>query len=132
MNFKNLFLLLGLALFTQKAEPHGMDKPGPHGGYIRMPGAFHTELVPVSENEWKIYLLDESFKKPTVKNSSLSGVLQVGQESIPIDCAEDATFFICSVTNGIPKDVRSRLRFEAKRNGGSKGIAIYDLPLTFR
>jgi hypothetical protein len=32
---------------------HGEDKPGPNGGYIQMPGAFHTELVPVSDKVFK-------------------------------------------------------------------------------
>lgn len=38
--FSILFLALTFELFA-----HGEDHPGPHGGRIQMPGAFHTELI---------------------------------------------------------------------------------------
>lgn len=132
MNFRQVFLLTSLALFTQEALPHGMDKPGPHGGYVRMPGAFHTEVVAVGENEWKIYLLDENFKNPMVKNSSVSGTVELGQEQFPLTCEERDEHFTCGLQNNAPKAIFSKLRLEVKRGGGAIGISIYKLPLSFR
>ena len=53
------YLILFASIWTAtNAFAHGEDKAGPHGGFIRMPGAYHTEVVPVSKNQAKVYLLD--------------------------------------------------------------------------
>ena len=55
--------LVGLTAFA-----HGEDKPGPHGGHIRMPANFHTEVIQDLDGSFHIYLLDMQFKEPIVKN----------------------------------------------------------------
>ncbi len=44
----------------------------PNGGFIKMPGAFHTEVVPVGQNKLKVFLLDMNWKNPSILNSNLS------------------------------------------------------------
>jgi hypothetical protein len=75
----------GLLLFsiatTSMTEAHGMDKPGPHGGFIKMPGSFHTELI-LEEQKAKVWLLDANFENPTIKESSLGLVVFRGKNKV--------------------------------------------------
>lgn len=65
-------LLLALfAVLPVQVFAHGEDKPGPHGGLIRMPGAFHTEILVESQTALKIYLLDIQWKNPSVRESDV-------------------------------------------------------------
>jgi hypothetical protein len=68
---KTICMLFAAILFQHTlASAHGEDKAGPNGGFIRMPGAFHTELVPSGKDKLKVYLLDIQWKNPSLKNSS--------------------------------------------------------------
>ncbi len=58
---------------------HGEDKPGPHGGFIRMPGAFHTEVVKEKEG-YRVYLLDINWKNPSVLDSAVLASIEVGKK----------------------------------------------------
>ena len=64
-------LFLGLMLNFSLVFAHGMNKPGPNGGEIRMPGPFHTEAKAEGANKLKVYLLDMNFKNPVTANSSV-------------------------------------------------------------
>lgn len=132
MNTFSRLLLVLVSWASSLAFAHGMDKPGPHGGYVRMPGAFHTEIVPSSDNVWNVYLLDDNLKNATNQNSSVSGFVQIGKEKLPLVCEVKEDHFVCSLVNNAPKSNRSQLRLEAKRNAGVMGIAIYKLPLSWR
>lgn len=68
---KTIVTGLLLSIFSTHASAHGENKPGPNGGYIRMPGAFHTEIVPNGKHKIKVYLLDIEWKNPSVINSKL-------------------------------------------------------------
>ena len=50
-----------LTVLSVNLFAHGEDKPGPHGGYIRMPGSFHTEVVKEKAG-YRVYLLDINWK----------------------------------------------------------------------
>ena len=132
MPLKAIFLLLISGYFAQFAHSHGLNKPGPHGGFIKMPGTFHTELVPLSENEWKIYLLDENIKNPTVKNSSISGAAKLRDGQTPLTCKVVEDFFLCTLQATGPKETPTKLQFESKRSGGPLGVSIYQLPLDLK
>ena len=56
---------------AREGHAHGEDRPGPHGGIIRMPGAFHTELRPKSNREFELFLLDMKWGEPSVAQSSV-------------------------------------------------------------
>ncbi|PJZ84020.1 hypothetical protein [Leptospira harrisiae] len=99
---KNFIKLAVLVLFISlnQMAAHGEHKPGPHGGVIRMPGAFHTEVLPYQNLGFKVYLLDINFENPTSKNSKLRAkVISNGME-IPLKCSDHPDHFYCEIPNG--------------------------------
>ncbi len=119
--FRALPLLLPVLAFG-----HGEDKPGPNGGYIRMPGAFHTEVVPEKES-FRVYLLDVAWQNPTVKNSY---VRYSGTGQKEIRCRAKKTYFLCPFPKGVKLD-KGRLQISSQREGTTGADALYDLPLKF-
>ena len=61
---KLILVFSSLLLINSHLFAHGGNKPGPHGGKIKMPGMFHTELILNAPNDFKVYLLDMKFKNP--------------------------------------------------------------------
>lgn len=130
--FNKIITLLTLAVvfFSSKALAHGEDKPGPHQGHIRMPGAFHTELVSSGLNEIKIYLLDISFKNPVTKQSNVNLRLKQGINEAEAKCSVSLDYFSCK----FPKENKldhGTLEVKASRLGSSGAPVQYDLPLEF-
>lgn len=54
MKITKLLLTSAIALSWSSSFAHGEGKPGPNGGEIRMPGAFHTEAITVEKNKLKV------------------------------------------------------------------------------
>lgn len=108
---------------------HGMDKPGPHGGYIRMPGVFHTEIVMNGENTFRLYLLDVNFKNPLVKNSSVGAIMKRETKENALTCKANRDHFQCEMNGGLKFKNGDEIRIWAKPLGMNGGIAIYRLPL---
>jgi len=110
---------------------HGEDKPGPHGGEIRMPGAFHTEVVKLSGSSVRIYLSDISFKDPTIEDSTLELSLNLDGKISNATCKPADSAFDCSF-DGVTLDGAGSLIVKASRKGAN-GIAVkYALPLGAR
>ena len=107
-------LLINFHLFA-----HGGNKPGPHGGKIKMPGMFHTELIINNKNSFKVYLLDMKFKNPTTERSEVHYSLDGGLKTI---CELKKNFFLCKNKKVIKKG--STLKVHAKRFK-QRGTAIY-------
>ena len=95
---KRLFVLLLFILgsYSINVLAHGEDTPGPHRGYIRMPGAFHTEVVQSGTNLFKVYLLDLQWKNPSVKNSTLEVKLS-GKKVLKADCKIIEDYYMCEL-----------------------------------
>lgn len=122
-------LSLGL-LLGQFAFSHGENKPGPHKGYIRMPGAFHTEVVPVGNSKFKIYLLDIEWKNPSVQNSKLE-VKHLGQDrAVEVQCDQKSDHFSCALPKGLSLKKGKLLVMAVRENSPGTEMA-YDLPLSF-
>lgn len=121
-------IILCVTGISYKAFAHGEDKPGPHGGFIKMPGAFHTEVVPVNENTFKLYLLDISFAAPITTNSWVKASVVTGDKKSEADCKESTDFFLCVLPKGT--NLKSgKLEVQAKRSD-AQGISMgYELPL---
>jgi len=119
-----------LSLFSV-ALGHGMDKPGPHQGYIRMPGAFHTELVPDGENRLKVYLLDVEFKYPVTAKSSLVGTLKRQGTEAKLECKPTQDFFLCDLPAGFKLQAGDQVALKADRQGMTGGLAVYRFPLKY-
>lgn len=112
---------------------HGENQLGPHGGMIRMPGAFHTELVKNASNSPSkffiaIYLLDMSLKNPVIKNSTVTVnfVMAAKSSMLKFSCnpVEKENLFNCEIMHNI-KDLKE-LQIIATRNGvKASQLAIY-------
>ena len=107
---------------------HGEDKYGPHGGYVRMPGGFHTELK-LEQNELLVYLLDINFKSPTIKNSSIKVDYVVGSQRQALECIAKKTNFACALPSNFKKN-QGKVVVLSMREGVKGGNAEYSLPLT--
>jgi hypothetical protein len=120
-------LFLALSVLPEFTQAHGEDKLGPNKGYIRMPGAFHTEVVP-NPNGFKVYLTDVSFKEPMTKDSSVEFTLKKGSQETKGVCQAALDHFICELPKGL--DLKSgQLIVKASRNKAQGGLATYPLPL---
>ncbi|MBM9591093.1 hypothetical protein JWG41_11585 [Leptospira sp. 201903075] len=99
---KNLVKIAIFALFisSQQMSAHGEQKPGPHGGVVRMPGAFHTEVLPYQNLGFKVYLLDINFENPTSKNSKLNGKVVSSGKEFPLKCSSHPDHFYCEIPKG--------------------------------
>jgi len=126
----NLVLMTAFLLKSTPALAHGMDQLGPHKGYIQMPGAFHTELVPNKDGSYKVYLLDIEFKNPMTKNSTVTARLKSANstESEDLTCEESGEHFVCKSGN-LKKVKKGELIVSAKRDGAPGSEAKYILPL---
>lgn len=131
MKILMLTLLLS-TFFNNFAQAHGEDKPGPHGGFIRMPGAFHTEMVFDSKDDsFHVFLLDVNFENPVARNSSVRASWQgaAGQKST-FNCeVMGGNHFHCKPQQKYVKD-QGLISLQVKRNGVA-GEARYQLPLKF-
>ncbi len=125
MKFLVMLVLIGFSSAVVFA--HNEDKPGPHGGFIRMPGGFHTELV-MKQKYLEIYLLDFDFKHPQVANSSVKVSLKQGTEEKTLMCRPKKDRFICDLPKGY-NSKQGNIVVSATRDGMGGGLAVYDFPL---
>lgn len=111
--------------FLQLAYSHGEEHPGPHGGKIQMPGAFHTEVLS-KKDKVQIFLLDMNFENPTVDNSTLTAYFKANEKKQKLTCDKNTNSFSCH----IPKNLaHGQLILEAMRSGAKGNEAIYEWPL---
>lgn len=118
------FILLAVSV---KSFGHGEDKFGPNGGYLKMPGGFHTEVVPEKDGKLKVYLLDINFKSPVVKNSKVAATINNGTKK-EVECKPKRDHFRCETTK---TDLsKGTLTIVAERSTVKGAEANYELPLT--
>lgn len=115
-NHVSLFIVLTLfSLLNSVSFAHGEDAVGPHGGQIRMPANFHTELVPLEDGSFDIYLLDMQFKNPVVTSSEIKVIAYKNKKTYNLTCTtEPPDHFNCKNTK---KQNFDHLTIEATRNG---------------
>ena len=108
---------------------HGELKPGPHGGEIRMPGAFHVEVVPGSMTI-EIYLLDMQFKNPQIEDSLVNVILHKDAEQMTLECQaiSNKKMFRCLLPDDEALDA-GKLMVNASRGGLPSEPMQYELPL---
>jgi hypothetical protein len=123
-NFAFIAMFISFTVFG-----HGENKPGPHGGEIRMPGNFHTELI-VEGSTARIYLLDMAFKNPLTEKSQVSVSAEGKSGVVKPHCVEKKSFFECH----FPKDLKNykSLVIKPVRKGQKGREAHYTLPLKFK
>ncbi|MFN7904376.1 MAG: hypothetical protein ACK5P5_04275 [Pseudobdellovibrionaceae bacterium] len=126
-----LMILVATMSIGPDAFSHGEDKPGPNGGFIKMPGAFHTEVVLESKNSLKVFLLDMQWKNPSVVNSSVEvlAITKDQKSTIQANCTQKATFHLCKFSKDTDLKKKGSLTVKAKREGAVGNSVDYDLPL---
>ena len=117
-----------LNLLTGLAWGHGEDKLGPHGGYIQMPGAFHTELVLDGSHKVRVYLLDFEWKNPSVRDSSVVLTLH-GRGRVRANCVKKDDHYACEFSPVVDLGKKGALVLEAKREKEKGKSVRYELPL---
>lgn len=120
-----------LTTFSSNAFAHGEDIAGPHGGFIRMPGAFHTELVLKTPTTLSIYLLDINWKNPMVKNSGVKVKFINQGKTIDLNCKPIQGHFECSAPNTVFGE-SGTIKITAHRLKNKGEDAVYELPLMLK
>ncbi len=110
------------------AFPHGEDKAGPHGGFIRMPGAYHTEIVLDGKNKLKVYLLNMQWKTPSIVNSKLQ-ISYVGKDTLSATCKTEKNFYLCTFSAAVDLTKEGSLKVASQREGQEGMEVTYPLPL---
>ncbi len=124
-------ILFSNFIISTSAFAHGEEKYGPNNGFIKMPGAFHTEVVPVNDGSYLVYLVDFHNKSPTVKDSSIEFQVKNNEKLITFDCkVVKNSHYKCSYNEKITDN--GQIILTAKRLGSQGKPAIYDLPLKLK
>jgi hypothetical protein len=92
-----------------------------------MPGAFHTELLPVGDRELQVYLLDMKWSNPSVKDSTVKLTYLNGGKSSELACAVKSNFFQCQLGPDATLQ-KGKLKVQATREKASGVEVVYDLP----
>lgn len=124
-----------LLFLTTTGWTHGEDKFGPHGGYIRMPSNYHTEVKVENNRTLKVYLLDLHWKNPTIQNSTVEATHKsaANQKSpsaaVTTQCEPKENFFLCQFPSRINLTRSGEIKLATQRDG-QKGVEVlYPLPL---
>lgn len=123
---KNILIILSILIIASQSYAHGESDYGPHQGFVKMPGAFHTEILLDGKNKLKVYLLDMEWKNPTLEKSSLQ--VTYGQ-STKAQCKPIKDFYLCEFPLSIDLTKKGNLKILASRNNQSGAAVHYSLPL---
>lgn len=123
---KMMAFLVTFILMTSQSWAHGEDKYGPHKGFIRMPGAFHTELVLNGKNKLKVYLLDIDWKNPSIEKSKLEITYN---NQFKAECKPQKDFYSCEFPKSVNLTKKGELKVMATRQDSKGSEALYLLPL---
>lgn len=110
-------------LLSINAYPHGENVPGPRGGFIRMPGPFHIELVPASKDRLQFFLLDMEFKNPIIEKSSVQAKWLRGGVTRNLICLTKKIHFECLVPKEISLKKGTQIEVQATRYE-QKGLPV--------
>lgn len=126
---KLIVKILVLTAVTTAAWAHGENKPGPHGGVIRMPGAFHTELKQTGARSVELFLLDMEWKNPIVENSGAKATFKKSDGTeVALSCITKAKSFKCELPKGSRFEKGGKVTIQASRSGMHGGLAEYQYP----
>lgn len=124
-----IFTFALMVLSARISWGHGENQPGPHGGFIRMLGAFHSEILPVGNGQFKVFLLDINWKNPSVKNSTLE-LNHFEKKKVKATCEpKEELYFICSFPKNLDVTKKGSLLLLGQREGQKGQEVSYHLPL---
>lgn len=125
--FKIVFLL-SLLTNLSSAFAHGEDKPGPNSGYIRIPGAYHTEIIQDGKSALKVYILDLQFKNPSTDQNKLE-ILH--SSKVKAACEPKDNYYQCTFPETVDLSKKGKLTVTSERRGQEGMVVSYPLPLKF-
>lgn len=121
-------LFLGMMFLLPRPLHAASNEWGPHKGVIRKLGEFHTEVVIGSNNEIRVFLLDQTKKKTVKPTGSLVATLEMKDKTLAtIPCPARADFFICAFEETYPVRSAKSLTLETLRKGAKGHQAKYPL-----
>jgi len=120
--------LLLSTILSQTAFAHGMNKAGPNGGYVRMPGDYHVELVS-KDKDIMVYFLDMMFRPIAIDQASVTLSLN-GTKSFKTACVKEAKSFVCHLKGESLSNYKEAV-LETTKNGKAVAKSSYKLPLSF-
>lgn len=123
---KKLIVLIVALFVTNTGFAHGEDKAGPNGGFVRMPGAFHTEILPVGKNKIKVYLLDIDWKNPSTTKSKVE---MTYNGKVKATCETKEKFYLCSFPKTVNLTKKGEIKILAEREEKIGAEVSYELPL---
>lgn len=129
--WKNFFIVL-VYFISSNVYAHGEDQLGPNGGFIRMPGAFHTELVFDGNNQFNVFLLDMEWKNPIVEKSKVVISFGIKKSVSKIECQVKTNHFTCLLPKEIKLKNKSEIVIEATRNEQVGNPVTYIWPLKLK
>jgi hypothetical protein len=122
-------LIVAFLITSSTGFAHGEQKAGPHGGEIRMPGLFHTEVLSPAKNKLKVYLLDMKFQSPSTVDSAVQ-VKFKGNQTHEAVCVKQDDFFNCEFDEAV-MNTAGELHITATRNNHKGSMVHYATPLKF-
>lgn len=125
----NIWKYMTIAALTvsHSAYAHGEDTPGPHNGFIKMPGSYHIEVIP-GKNSVDIMLLDANLKNPTVLNSHIKVKIKHGTNAYVLRCESMENYFTCPVSEKVLSR-EGTLVIQSARQLAEGNTMEYPLPL---
>lgn len=129
---KNLSIIILSLLLSSNLFAHGEDKYGPHGGFIKMPAAFHTELIPSGNGNFIVYLLDLQNKNAATINSNVTLKYKNKKAEFPFECIVVNDYFRCTNTSRVELTDGNSLVLKADRLNVVANPIAYDLPLALK
>lgn len=118
-----------IVLSSDSVIAHGEDKPGPNGGFIRMPGAFHTELILETKNRLKVFLLNMEWKNPSVVKSNVH-ILHNNKSKAECKISENS--YICIFPKTVDLTKKGSLKVMATRENQKGNEVSYSLPFKLK
>jgi hypothetical protein len=103
------------------------DEIGPHGGFLRKPGSFYTEVI-LGAKELKVFLLDRDQKNASTKDSEIKVRYLSKTIEHELECRITGQVFRCRLPDSFSSQEGSFF-IEAKRENSLRGSAEYQLPL---
>ncbi|MBY0415243.1 MAG: hypothetical protein K2Q18_13815 [Bdellovibrionales bacterium] len=126
--FVTLMITAFSIIITVPDIAHGMNKAGPHGGYIRMPGEYHIELVPDGK-ELRVYFLDMKFTPIPLNDATLELTL-TAKKPLKAQCLREMHFFRCDIGEQSFKKFKEVV-IESSLDGKTEATSNYKIPLKF-
>jgi hypothetical protein len=129
---KFLSFIITILIFVMLIpKSYAEELRGPHGGYYRMSGRNHIEIISDLDGNFIVYLLDLKLRNASIENSSVE--VKVGADKnklATLDCISMEDHFYCSNKKIILTNSNTKLYVKAKTLG--KTLKEVNYPLPFR